>query len=462
VGSVMRKTGTGSQAFEPRPNETALSMARSLSTVGLVGLTLIVGCSAFERTATDLPFQASELPPSGTLDLPPQNTTTPTQQGHPTPTSSVRPTTEVITPTFSHASLESGIGLGDDVVAAGLVALVGLSEDSLLDMRLVQTRSLRQDLGDFWEVLLDFSSSHDRSSMAFLRTVYDANGSLAAQELVITDALGVPRATFPTVDGFGSIIGWLQDGQLLVSLVDGPTDDVLLLDPESGKTEVFAHGLPDVYDNFPPPLWGFPVQYDPTLARALYLRDLFTEEGLGMILWDLEANEMLWQLDGTAAMSATPQWSPDGSQAAFAEPLDTLGYQYELSLIDRQGRVSRVTDLGSAYGLSVTIISSMRWSPDGRQIAIVVDLRENQYASETSETLLVANLAAGTLTEYVLPEGTADSFGFPLWSPDSRQLAIESWVDPNATQTLLIDLETELFVQVASNARPVAWLAPQH
>jgi Tol biopolymer transport system component len=104
----------------------------------------------------------------------------------------------------------------------------------------------------------------------------------------------------------------------------------------------------------------------------------------------------------------------------------------------------------------------MRWSPDGRQIAIVVDLRENQYASETSETLLVANLAAGTLTEYVLPEGTADSFGFPLWSPDSRQLAIESWVDPNATQTLLIDLETELFVQVASNARPVAWLAPQH
>lgn len=187
--------------------------------------------------------------------------------------------------------------------------------------------------------------------------------------------------------------------------------------------------------------------YDPTLTRVAYTAG--KEPDLSLVLWDLESKRELWRLTKHSTVFIQPEWSPDGTHLAAVALNDYEDNwdRFELYLVSRDGQATQWIDLRGYY---VNSSVTLKWSPDGRYVAIV--------PVGSAKTVLILDIASQQLVDYCISANAfADGYQAQIvWSPDSTQVIV-----PNQdTSAIVIDLKRKSAAYIVQDKdyKPVGWL----
>ncbi len=119
-------------------------------------------------------------------------------------------------------------------------------------------------------------------------------------------------------------------------------------------------------------------------------------------------------------------WSPDGQEIAFpdvpSEAREDAATSEIYSIDIRTGSRRQLTNTARQYSLRT--ISSLAWSPDGKQIAFVSDFIRPDKTGENSVLFLLDTQSGREARLADHAEWTA-----PVWSPDGKQIAFVSTKD---------------------------------
>jgi hypothetical protein len=373
----------------------------------------------------------------------------------PSPTAESTPPTITSTVGISKQCLTVQDDVDQAITAEGHIVLYGIN---ILHLPTREENPLPKGTND---ILSNPSVSPDGKSLAYIHTEYDEDWKFLNSHLLATTAEGVPQAKIPWTEGWGAIWGWLDNSRLLILPIDRPPGTMILLDPFASTRQELMPTFPDVYAQKVPTRWeNFTVViYEPSLEKVVYLRDTFSEEGLGIVLWDLQSNRELWQLSHTSAEIVTPKWSPDGEKLTVAEPTTSDGYHFEILSVDSQGKVTQLTNLTSIY--SVTLIGDFNRSPDGRFIAFWFEDRPSPQEGDGLERLLVLDTRENKITDYCIPGSVLGSARAPIWSPDGRYIVVENIYEANSSRVILVDIQENMAWQIAENQRPAGWMTEE-
>jgi len=129
------------------------------------------------------------------------------------------------------------------------------------------------------------------------------------------------------------------------------------------------------------------------------------------------ATGQVTQLTDTERSPSHPDWSPDGNQIAIVYNPNHPGINYELYLINSNGKNFNALTDSAGY----QTYAGPDWSPDGTQIVVASDLEDNFniYRMNSDGSNIVQ-----------LTTDTADD-RFPAWSPDGEHIAFETYQDGN-------------------------------
>ncbi len=151
---------------------------------------------------------------------------------------------------------------------------------------------------------------------------------------------------------------------------------------------------------------------------------------------------------GAGDMNLGPALSPDGRLVAFLSERDL--FRIDLFLADAEtGRVIRrvLTDQSDPHFDALSFIRSAgTWSPDGRQLAVVVFRRgENQIA--------IVDVERGRVQRFI-PVPDLGAQWDPAWSPDGRMLAFAGGAG-GISNLYVHDLEAGTFQQLTTGREAV-------
>jgi len=323
--------------------------------------------------------------------------------------------------------------------------------------------------------LEEFAVSPDRKWIAYSDSRSDENVKTSERSLVIAADGNQEYKVLPWDDAWGSI-NWLDNQRLIIQKEtrDNPNDIVaiastfLVLDPFTGGQQTLQPDFPGIYDVPPLPIWdgwGETV-YDPTLTRVVYLQGDVSGP-FYYVLWDTQNSKQVSDIQIIGELSAIPRWSPDGKQFTLAPSLFENGQSYpsyELYSIDRDGKTTRLTYLTDYYPR--VYIDDFSWSPDGRYIAFWFSSWQDttiSYEALGNRYLAVLDTANGWVTNYCINGENDASIGLriyppPLWSPDSKQVVVQSQVSKNYFQTVLVDVKESRAFIIAEDLAPVGWI----
>jgi dipeptidyl aminopeptidase/acylaminoacyl peptidase len=162
----------------------------------------------------------------------------------------------------------------------------------------------------------------------------------------------------------------------------------------------------------------FSPQYSPDGSRLAYALDLDGSESYHIVLHDL-GKDTHTDLTSTSAYAQQPNFSisPDGNRLAILS--DERG-QFALYLLTiESGERDLLLDLQRP-------IWDVRWSPDGKWIAVEVEMQASDRG------IFLVEVGTGKY-EQIKINGTALNAEQPAWSPDSRVLAFAAqpgeWYD---------------------------------
>jgi Tol biopolymer transport system component/DNA-binding winged helix-turn-helix (wHTH) protein len=166
---------------------------------------------------------------------------------------------------------------------------------------------------------------------------------------------------------------------------------------------------------------------------------------------------ILWRAnrDGSAPVQLTqppfyprnPRWSPDSTQILFAD--NTQKGVDVLYIVPSQGGTPKrlLPDDGGPQSLG-------DWSPDGKRVVYTTDPQFSLAPRDAREVeARIVDLATGKVS--VLPKGP-EGFYAPLWSPDGRYIAGESF---DTTKLAIFDLRAGEWKNLldSENARHHYW-----
>jgi Tol biopolymer transport system component len=160
----------------------------------------------------------------------------------------------------------------------------------------------------------------------------------------------------------------------------------------------------------------------------------------------LEGNLYIMKADGTGAKQVTFasraykafSWSPDSKEIAFTRPprLVNGGTIWDIVVVNVQTLAERnLTNQGAVPQLQQGSVDHPAWSPDGSMIAFWATLPD--FNSQKTAQIWVINPNGGTKRQITTRPAYA-RVGYPVWSPDGRQIAFWSTNDT--------DGDTDLFV----------------
>ena len=274
----------------------------------------------------------------------------------------------------------------------------------------------------------DFSISLDRTKFAYLPD---------PGKLLVTDKSGKILATIPTQHD--SIVRWENDGLILER-----ANTHFFLNPFTGARKELSEDFPNRYisEDYFSGIY-LDIYYDPTLAEVIYFaKDKATNE-FYFSLWDIPSNKEIVRIPqvGFGDYGFPAAWSSDSEQVIIRvlQGRD----QYNLVSIHKDGQVETILPKNTgAFSLS----------PDNKHLVFWLydEARKNW-------SLSTMNLQTKEVVDYCIKSKYFPKT--PIWSPDSQNLVIEVSSD-NGENTVasLIDLEKNLAVQIAEDAKPVGWL----
>ena len=298
-------------------------------------------------------------------------------------------------------------------------------------------------------------------SKAGLLTYYD----YAQNAWVVADLTRQTQGSVLNIEQ-ATPIAWIGERLLIGS------DRLQLFDPSSGKADDL---IPDVefpkIDNemdWSAKLnWGgyspFRIVPSPDLSRLAFVAS--GEPAVSLLVWDRQNARALAQLHWVDTQTA-PQWSPDGSGVLSSAP-PSISYQQKLyiNVTDHlpyvggndlmyagvDGSIRRLTTFSS---FARAVESRYVWSPDGSQIASVVDFMVN--GADIQRVAVIAFTTEG-VTTFCLPSATAEVSGFPVWSPDGRTIALAIRDGDAPLQTYAVDVGSGAALRLDSDAQIVGW-----
>lgn len=128
-------------------------------------------------------------------------------------------------------------------------------------------------------------------------------------------------------------------------------------------------------------------------------------------------DQSIRQLTDTERSPSTPDWSPDGSQFAMVYNPSHPGINYELYLMNSEGRDFKPLTDPAGY----QTYAGPDWSQDGRRIVFSAD-QEGNY------DIYLMDPDGANVQRLNSVEANDRS---PAWSTDGDQIAFESYQDGN-------------------------------
>jgi hypothetical protein len=314
---------------------------------------------------------------------------------------------------------------------------------------------------------LDFSISPDGKWIAYY--------SYRSDSLVVTDADLNIVAFLPREKNWGNKL-WLDENNLIINIVENDllvfkSLGFLIINPFDNKKQELKMDFPNIYSGYPLPFWnGFPVTaFNSRLDRVVYLQGDTT---FFYTLWDIEKQKVITQMQVYGEFQSVPYWTRDGSMFAVAPSLTANGGDnypsYEILSVSHDGIVKELTHLSDYYPW--IYISDLSWSPNNQYIAFWYsywnDTDLQPYFTDPRDRYLgVVDVKSGETTAYCIHGELNREIGMrvyrpPLWSPDSRQVVIQSQVGEDYLnfQTILVDIHENRAYHIADNLEPVGWM----
>jgi TolB protein len=127
----------------------------------------------------------------------------------------------------------------------------------------------------------------------------------------------------------------------------------------------------------------------------------------------------------TAGPGTLPSWSPDGTRIAFTRE----GRGSDIYVMDASGSNQQRLTHTDVEGTDTSVFDA-EWSPDGTQIACVVEFNpDGQFFGETTLHVLdISDILQGVGSPRLQPLPRADSLfnDWPAWSPEGSQIAFSA------------------------------------
>jgi Tol biopolymer transport system component len=147
-------------------------------------------------------------------------------------------------------------------------------------------------------------------------------------------------------------------------------------------------------------------------------------------------------------------WLPDGSQ--FVTEASVNQGVYEWFSVNVGGEIRQLTHFGD-YFRSVTIRGA-QVSPDGQFLAFWLDV-EPSGEEYSGQNLAVMDLETLQVTNYCIHGSVQGDASSPVWSPDSKYIAVEEYYATNARRTILVNPMGGWATWIVDeNVFPVGWM----
>ena len=356
-----------------------------------------------------------------------------------------------------------------DLKSSGTLILQGADKTYLMDMVSMAMAPINKPN----KALLEFSVSPNQEWIAY----YESEFNQPDANLIVAGVNNQVYKTLPWESKWGAF-RWLDNERLIIrtipqsepNSVTNYNTDFLVLNPFTGERQTVKVDYPNIYNLYPLPDWdGWGVTvYNQALTRVVYLEGAVSGP-LYYVLWDLQKKSQITNLHIVEDLDANPRWSPDGEQFAVAPSLFSKMKQYpsyELYSVTKDGDTKQLTHLTDYYPR--VYIADLSWSPDSRYIAFWFSHWQQSespsYGSSVGDRYLgVLDTETGLVTDYCINGENDASIGLriyppPLWSPDGKQVVIQSQVTKDSFKTILIDIKENRAFHIADDMEPVGWM----
>ena len=200
------------------------------------------------------------------------------------------------------------------------------------------------------------------------------------------------------------------------------------------------------------------VVYKPSLDMVVYPET--PQLGWNVVLWDRQAQKAVAKIKDLNEFQHKPLWAPDGTR--FVVAVDSRQNQANNTWTDdwfsatEQGEVTQLTHFEDVFVQAE--IGPANWSPNGAYLAFWLKARPSNCPDWN---LAVLDVKSQRAVDYCVPMTTDGYTPAPIWSPDSRFLAViknyQSNVSPS--QVILIDTQMAWAASVGDSGLPLGWLA---
>jgi His/Glu/Gln/Arg/opine family amino acid ABC transporter permease subunit len=244
-------------------------------------------------------------------------------------------------------------------------------------------------------------------------------------------ALGIHRLT--TSDGQALQPAWPPVGNdiAFVLQADGGSEDILILDQETNEL-LRLTDTPDFNEYFP--VWS------PDGGQVAFMVDM----GRGNVdIYTVDRKSLdLTPVATSAAFEGFPVWSPDGSQIAYLAQREDGIFDIYVTQFGEEA-TAPITQGISAYGEDNTLTQQLSWSPDGGQIAFMM-----QHDGHVD--IFTMRPDGSDVTQVTHAEQDAL---FPAWSPDGERIAFIASGEENTLTASVIDVDGGGLVQLTDGSR---------
>jgi WD40 repeat protein len=284
--------------------------------------------------------------------------------------------------------------------------------------------------------LLGIDISPDENSIAYVERIQN---SQPENKIWVVDAKGNVLASDTLKENpLFNRWRWLDEKTLQFVFLQATADGtVALFNPFTKEWQYLSSTLPNFYTGYELARSSWLVDYNSNLEWVIYLGYIGDNE-LGPIVRDITANKTLWQMPGVFASANIPSWSPLGDEVAVV----VNGRLYRIT---RDGRAIPLPDLGESRE-----IIGFSWSPNGKQIALLVKLNQPQVKGY----LMLYDVQSDTVIDYCVEDDLVSAINLPVWSVDSQQFFYKI----GTTTPILVDMKQNTVFELSEDVELLGWI----